>query len=327
VTAKDPIRKITTRAGVRYRFVIDMGEHPDGKRDQRCFTFDRYNDSKSARAKIIADRDRGVLVKPTKTTVGEAIDKWLAGRRNLRPSTARSYVDSLALVKKRLGDVELQKLTKGQLDKLVTELLASGRRVGNVKRKGLSPRSVNLMLTLLGSVLDDAVRQGTLSRNVARMVERHSQKKKEMRTWTADQSAIFLESVASDRLSAAWQISMYGLRRGEVLGLCWDDIDLEAKTLTIRRARVEVTGVGVVEVDPKTERGGRTLPLDDGLAAALRPLRDLQEIERIERRRRTARAVRIAEALTWSLTRSVGRSGRSTTRTASGSWPRPLGCP
>jgi hypothetical protein len=66
-------------------------------------------------------------------------------------------------------------------------------------------------------VLDDAVRQGTLSRNVAKMVERVRQDKHEMSTWTAEQAATSLEAVSNDRLSAAFQLSLYGLRRGEVL--------------------------------------------------------------------------------------------------------------
>jgi Phage integrase family len=103
-----------------------------------------------------------------------------------------------------------------------------------------------------------------------------------MKTWTEGQAAAFLEAVADDRLSAAWQLSLYGLRRGEVLGLCWSDVDLQAKTLIIRRARVEVTGSGGVEVGPKTERGKRTLPLDDALASALRSLKARQARERLE---------------------------------------------
>jgi integrase len=90
-----------------------------------------------------------------------------------------------------------------------------------------------------------------------------------------------LETAADHRLSAAFQLSLYGLRRGEVLGLCWSDVDLQAKTITIRRARVEITGVGVVEGEPKTERGRRTLPLDDGLVAALRSLKARQAQERL----------------------------------------------
>ena len=70
----------------------------------------------------------------------EAIQNWLDGRRNLRPSTVRNYEDSLRLVSDRLGHVQLRNSIKAQLDKLVTDLLANGRRIGNVQRQGLSPR-------------------------------------------------------------------------------------------------------------------------------------------------------------------------------------------
>jgi integrase len=280
---QDPIKKITTKAGeTRYRFIIDMGKRPDGKRDQRCYTFRTMKEARAERAKIISDRSRGVLVKRTKTTVAEAIKTWLDGRRNLRPSTQRNYADSLRLVSDQLGNIQLQNLTKAHLDDLVTGLLAHGRRVGNLQRTGLSPRSVNLALTLLGSVLDDAMKQGTLSRNVAKLVERPSQSKHDMNTWTEGQAAAFLEAVTDHRLSVAWQLSLYGLRRGEVLGLRWSDVDLDAKTITIRWARLEITGVGIAEGEPKTERGKRTLPLDDALVGALRSLKTRQTRERLE---------------------------------------------
>jgi integrase len=201
----DPIRKITTKNGeVRYRFIIDVGKRPDGKRDQRCFTNPSLREARAERAKIISDRSRGTLVKRTKITLAQAIDDWLTGRRNLRRSTQRNYADSLELAKVRLGHIQLQDLTKAHLDRLVTELQTSGRRIGNVQRQGLSPRSVNLTLTLLSSVLDNAMRDGMVVRNVAKLVERPSQTKREMSTWTADQAAGFLEAVATDRLSAAW---------------------------------------------------------------------------------------------------------------------------
>jgi integrase len=273
---QDPIRKVTTKSGeTRYRFIIDLGKRPDGRREQKCFTYKTLTQARDERARIIADRSRGTLVKPSKTTVQQAIETWLAGRRNLRPSTQANYAHTLRLVSSRLGHVPLQNLTKGQVDQLVTDLLKSGRRVGNVRRQSLSPRSINLMLTLLGSVLEDSVRQGALSRNVARMVERPRQIKKEMRTWTAEQARTFLEAVADDRLSAAFRLSLYGLRRSEVLGLRWSDIDLQAKTLTIRRSRVEV-GSEVIEGEPKTERSRRKLPLSDGLVTALRALKAQQ---------------------------------------------------
>ena len=323
----DPIKKITTKNGeTRYRFIIDVGNRPDGKRDQRCFTFRTMKEARAERAKIISDRSRGTLVKRTKITLGKAIDDWLDGRRNLRPSAQRSYRDSLELAKVRLGHVKIQDLTKAHLDALVTDLLTNGRRIGNVQRKGLGPRSVNQTLTLLGSVLASAVRDGLIVRNVAKMVERPKQPKREMQTWTKNQAAAFLEAVANDRLSPAWQLSIYGLRRGEVLGLCWSDIDLDAKTLTVRRARVEVTGVGVHEVPPKTERSGRTLPWTTHSQPLCGPSRPGRPASDWRPERSIPRAVLTAQGLTsWSMS-SATPIGPNGSQTSSGDCSRPLDC-
>ena len=93
--------------------------------------------------------------------------------------------------------------------------------------------------------------EGQVSPNVARLVERPKQSRPEMRTWTQDQIGALLQAVESDWRAAAWMLTTNGLRRGEVLGLCWSDIDLDARTLTIRQARNSVAGE-VVEGEPKT---------------------------------------------------------------------------
>lgn len=102
-----------------------------------------------------------------------------------------------------------------------------------------------------------------------------------MSTWTAEAAAAFLRHVAEDRLSAAWRLSLYGLRRGEVLGLRWSDVDLIAKTITVRWERIIVADE-IIEKEPKTERGRRTLPLDDDLVASLTALQLRQREEREE---------------------------------------------
>ena len=82
----------------------------------------------------------------------------------------------------------------------------------------------------------------------------------------------FLTKASGDRLHAAWRLTLYGLRRGEVLGLRWSDVDLKARTLTVSQGRVLVDYKIYVE-PPKTRNGQRTLPLDDALVAALLALR------------------------------------------------------
>ena len=131
--------KITTVGAGPYRFIVDMGSRPTAACINVRETYDTSKEARDERSKIIADRSRGTLVKPTKITVKQAIDKWLDGRRNLRTSTVRNYRDSLGLVTTSLGHIQLQALSKTHLDRLVTDLLDHGRRVGNVQQRGSVP--------------------------------------------------------------------------------------------------------------------------------------------------------------------------------------------
>lgn len=117
-------------------------------------------------------------------------------------------------------------------------------------------------------------------RNVAKLVTPPRYVPADRETWSAVEVQRFLGQAEGDRLHAAWRLSLYGLRRGEVLGLRWDDVALDAGTLSVRRARILVEGQ-VIEQDPKTRNGVRTLPLDDELLGALRALRTAQARERL----------------------------------------------
>jgi integrase len=280
VRRNEPIKKVTLKNGAtRYRFVIDVGKKPNGKRDQKTYTYDTLKKAREERAKIVADLAKGMYVADSKKTLGVHLEEWLAGRRKIRESTRGNYRNAIKPIIEQLGHVELQKLTKAHVDQLVNGMLAAGRRVGT-KGRPLAPATVTLALTVLGMALDDAMKQGLVVRNVARLVDRPGTAHGEMSTWTAEQAQAFLTSTMDDRLYVAWCMSLYGLRRGEVLGLRWCDIDLDDNTLTIRVTRIIVDGK-VVHSEPKTERGKRTLPLDTGLAGALRRLRARSAAERL----------------------------------------------
>lgn len=273
---RDPIHKdVLADGSVKWRFVIDLGRDADGKRKQKRYTFDTKKAAQAKRAEILAAQASGTFVAPTTTTLDGYLAAWLAGKRNIRPGTRRAYGDALKPVRERLGGTELQKLTKAHLDELVEWMLTSGRRVGNVQRKGVSARTVNVMLVTLTQALASAVRQGLIARNVAELVERPTHKTPERRTWTAEQAKAFLAYVGpegvNDRLALAWMLSLYGLRRGEVLGLRWSDVDFKSEqpTLTVDVSRVSVAGE-VIEQDPKTARSRRTLPLDAALVEAFK---------------------------------------------------------
>lgn len=289
---REPIRKLTLADGTtRYRVVVDVGRKPDGKRAQRTATFGRRKDAVAWLAETRQTVNTGSYVAPARITLGEHLDGWLSGRRGLRPATVRNYSDALRPVWELLGWMPLQQVTRADIERVVTAMLdGSARRVGR-KGQPLSARSVNLTLTVLTTALEAAVRDGQLPRNPAQYVE-HVEGGDGPRmgaAWTADQLQTFKVAVRGDRLHAAWLLSLYGLRRGEVLGLRWERgdrwswVDLDAGVLHVGGPEGTRTVVAGREVlgPPKTKRGTRTLPLDDELAAALHSLRAAQAAERL----------------------------------------------
>ncbi|MGY4712829.1 hypothetical protein ACXDF8_25290 [Mycolicibacterium sp. CBM1] len=89
-----------------------------------------------------------------------------------------------------------------------------------------------------------------------------------------------LDHIDGDKYAVAWQLALTGLRRGEVAGLRWSDVDLEARTLQIATTRLRF-GKNLVEDTPKSRAGRRTLPIPDHLAATLRSARAIQATDRL----------------------------------------------
>jgi integrase len=277
---KEPIKKVTLADGmVRYRLVVDIGRDEDGKRRQLTRTFDLLKEARAELSRIRHETDKGTYVKPSDITLNQYLDEYLTGAtRDRRDSTKASYRDAFKPVRARLGHRKLQSITKADLERLVDWMRTQGRRRGGKPGSGLGARSVRLTLGRLKAAFEMAVDEGLLVRNVVRLVKPPEYTPSERTIWTRAQVRTFLRTAASDRLHAAWRLSLYGLRRGEVLGLRWSDIDLKAKALTVNQARVLVDYSVRVEL-PKSRNGLRTLPLDDALVTALTALRKRQARE------------------------------------------------
>ena len=145
----------------------------------------------------------------------------------------------------------------------------------------VSSRTVVTMLVVLSSALDDAMRAGLVARNVARLVKRPGIEHHEMSSWTPDQAMSFREHIGDDRLVACWLLTLAGLRRSEILGLRWSDVDLEAGTVSVAQGRVVVAGQGTVTGDPKSKRSRRALPMPTDVLTALRAFKVRQAEERL----------------------------------------------
>jgi len=276
----EPIREVKAADGtVRWRVVVDAGHHPDGRRRQVTSTHRTKREARAQLAKIRADVARGNYVPRDGETLDALLDRWIAGRRDVRPVTVQGYRDVLVPVRKQLGKRHVQDLTIADADCLVDWMAREGGHRG----QGLSPRSVVATLGALSQALDLAAREGLVTRNVARLVKRPRQRRVDVQRWTAAETSQFREHVLTDRLAGAWLLSLAGLRRSEVLGLRWSDVDLDAGTVRIEQARVAVTPTTDTVDEPKSGQSRRTVPvgLVPGVTAALRGLRARQAADRL----------------------------------------------
>jgi integrase len=146
------------------------------------------------------------------------------------------------------------------------------------RKKKWTPRSCNYLLYLATAVLDDQVKQGNVVRNVARLVDRVAGDPHKYRTLTDKEMFKILDHDCRDR--HLWALALYGLRRGEIAGLRWANVDLKAKTVSIVENRVTI-GKEVVTGTPKSKASTRTLPMPDEVVELLRAARKRQTEERL----------------------------------------------
>lgn len=231
-----------------------MGRKADGRRDQRTYTYDTKKGAKTERARIISEVAKGTYVRPNRslTVKGYLVDDWLPTKAGKKPSTVSCYETALVQVIAEYGDLPLQALDVPHLERLKRRMLSGElRRVGK-PGEPLSPRTVNLMLTVLTMALKPALRRGLVVRNVAEIVERLESDPDagaDRGEWQADDARRSLRFVSSHRLYAALVLSLLGLRRGEVTGLRWDDIDLTGDQAL---ARNRTRSIGERSISPSS---------------------------------------------------------------------------
>ncbi|MGB3736973.1 MAG: tyrosine-type recombinase/integrase [Ilumatobacter sp.] len=274
--ARGSVRKHDGGWGYR----IDLGPDPaTGKRRQASRQgFATKREAETALRDVTSSMRDGVVPTRSVRTLGDFLDEWLELQRDrLRPTTWHSYGHAVTRIKAGLGRSKLQALAPLQLEHFYAELLASGGRTG----KPLSPKTVRNTHTVLRKALADAERLGLVGRNPAAAANPPSDVRVEQSTWSSDELRTFLDSVRADRLHAAFVLlATTGMRRGEVLGLRWSDLDFDGGGLAVSNTLTTV-GTGLVTGPPKTSRSRRQIFLDEGTLSVLREHRRQQNEERL----------------------------------------------
>jgi integrase len=213
--------------------------------------------------KAKADRDGGLVFDADNIKLGGYLGRWLTDsvRDTVRPTTFERYEQIVRLhLRPVLGQLKLKNLTSAHVRGLYRQKLDAG----------LAPRTVQYVHVTLHKALEQAIADGLIPRNATEAVKPPQVRREEMRPLTAKQVRILFDAAKGDRLAALYVLAVTtGLRQGELLGLKWDDVDLEAGTLQVRRTLTTAKG-GPQLTSPKTKGSRRTVKLPQTALEALR---------------------------------------------------------
>jgi integrase len=271
--------------------------HPDGDRQVRRVVSGR------TRAEVVrkmeAIRREATAGFPTGETTGAYLAGWVvAVEPRLRPATHREYARHVAQYWRPLADIPLTRLTPAHVERAMAGLLD----------RGLSAATVAHARSTLRRALHDAQRDGLVTRNVASLARPPRAERREMHALTSDQTGRLLAATVDDVHGPLFALAVgSGLRLGELLGLRWSDVNLEGRSLVVRRSLARARGGGWEVAEPKTSRSRRTVMLPAVAVDALR------------RQKARQATVRLAAGTAWQdtaggvFTDAVGRPVRPDT--------------
>jgi integrase len=246
--------------GYRGSYWVQTSDGP-----KRCYVSGKTKaETRAALTKARADRDGGLVYGAGSLKVEDYLRRWLSDsvKDTVRATTFERYEQTCRLhIIPTLGRVKLKELTPAHVRGLYKE-----------KLQDLSPRSVRYVHVTLHKALKQAVHDGLIPRNVTEAVKPPQIRREEIRPLTPEQAKTLLETLRAeeDRLEALYVMALStGLRQGELLGLKWDDVDLEAGTLQVRRTLTTAKG-GPVLSAPKTKGSRRSVKLSQRALSALR---------------------------------------------------------
>lgn len=276
-----------------WNYVVDLEVTGNAKRQQeRKGGFRTKDDAEDALSELVNRIRIGEYVHDSGMSVGDYLDEWLAGkleRGAIRRGTHTLYEGHIRKYwKPQLGRVRLRDLRVPHIQRALKNIGADGT---------LGAATIRRIHNTLRSALSTAVKQQLIGLNPAVNVELPATKRPKVNPWTAEQLGAFLDYVAPNRFAALFEVAAAtGMRRGEVCGLRWDDVDLVERVLTVSQQIIqnnvkvrptkpcEYCGVvhpGLEFGPPKTASGeGRIVELDSHTVAALLEHRLRQDAER-----------------------------------------------
>lgn len=273
-----------TKKGQNYYVVIETGEY-DGERNRQTISVRKEmglnrpalkREARDLLAKLLVDQMDGNLIKSTDLTVKEYFSNWLEFYMEKRKhNTKKSYSHLMDKhIVPGLGSHKLSQLQQPHIKKFIFDKLESGRLDG---KGGLSSETVKQMLIIIKMVLDTAVEDELIKKNVARRVSAPKVSKPKVEYLDRRQAKVFLQNVKNDRLYALYLLALTtGMRPGELLGLRWQDVDFKQCRIVIKQIVMEGK---LIQDGAKTKYSSRTIDISKTVLTELRQHRKRQAQE------------------------------------------------
>ena len=259
---------IYQRGDGRWTAAVNCG-WKNGKRVRKQFYGKTRKDVQDQLAKALRDQQLGLPVRVEKQSVERFLSSWLANtvKSQVRPKTYDSYRQLIRVhVIPALGKLELTRLQPEHVQDLMATILSKGR----------SPRTVQYVRAVLRRALGQATKWGMVPRNVAALVDPPRVVRCEVQPFSVEEIPALMTAFEHDRLGPLYLLALtHGLRQGEALGLHWQDIDLNERTLRVRHALQWNDGQPQF-VETKTKQSKRVIALASRVASALQLHRKTQ---------------------------------------------------
>jgi integrase len=240
------------RRGNKWCFVIDIPTD-NGERRQKWFSgYRSRKDAEKEMVRVINELEKGTFVEPSNEKYRDYLKTWLEGKKStVKPATYDTYFYLISKhIAPKLGHISISKINAVHLQRFYSYLN---------DKEHLAPASISKIHNIIKASLNAAYRYGFIYKNPALLVDPPRIGRKEMRFWTEEQARHFLNVAKNDRLYIAFFLAITtGMRKGEILGLRWKDIDLQRKTITINQT---LSNRGDRFQETKTNAGRRTIVL------------------------------------------------------------------
>ena len=274
---------IVKRGKNSYSIAISLGKDPTTSKykQQWISVKGTKKEAEKRLSEILNQLDNGTFMKPSKTTLGEYLEKWLKDYvwTNLAPRTAEGYESIVRChLIPALGSIPLTHLKPQHLQRYYSKKLSGGRFDG---KGNLSRTTVSHHHTCLHRALKMALKWGLINRNPADAVTSPRPQRSEMHTMNEDDLHTFLEAAQRTPYYVLFYLALFtGMRRSELLALRWCDVDLLLCQAHITRSLHHLRTGEIVFRVPKTVKGRRMVSLSPSAALLLREHRDKQAVQR-----------------------------------------------